>query len=137
MDRRTFLLGVASAAFVPLSAVAGESFVNYSPGVIENALSQGKTVLVDYWASWCSTCRRQGRVMDELRAQNPAYNANIVFIRVDWDQYKQAEVTTSRAIPRRSTLVLLRGNKELGRIVAGTRRRDIKALLDKGLQPSA
>jgi hypothetical protein len=37
-------------------------------------------------------------------------------------------------IPRRSTLVVLKGDQELGRIVAGTRKGDIKALLDRALQ---
>ena len=42
-------------------------------------------------------------------------------------------VTTSRNIPRRSTLIVLRGSEELGRIVAGTRKSDIKTLMDLGL----
>jgi hypothetical protein len=36
-------------------------------------------------------------------------------------------------IPRRSTLVVLRGNQELGRIVAQTGRDEIKALMDTAL----
>jgi thioredoxin 1 len=40
-------------------------------------------------------------------------------------------------IPRRSTLVVLKGNKELGRIVAGTAKDDIKALMDLALQAAS
>jgi thioredoxin 1 len=71
-------------------------------------------------------------VLSQLRASSPRYNNGITFIRVDWDTYKRKSVTTSRRIPRRSTLVLIKGGKEVGRIVAGTSKSRIKALLDKG-----
>ena len=71
--------------------------------------------------------------MDDLRAFNPAYDEAMVFVRVDWDDFGRHAVTTSRKIPRRSTLLVLKGSKELGRIVAGTRVSDIEALMDLGL----
>lgn len=132
MIRRTFL--AAAMAFTALPALAdGE---DYTPGLIQKALAEGKTVFVDYAADWCSTCARQARVIKSLRASDPAYDANLVFVRVDWDDYGKHAVTTSRGIPRRSTLILLKGDKELGRIVAGTSEADIKALMDKGLAAS-
>ncbi|MEM0944270.1 MAG: thioredoxin, partial [Pseudomonadota bacterium] len=51
----------------------------------------------------------------------------------DWDDFKGHSVTTSRGIPRRSTLLVLRGDQELGRIVAGTSQSQIKGLMDRGL----
>jgi hypothetical protein len=42
-------------------------------------------------------------------------------------------VAVRRSIPRRSTLLVLRGNQELGRIVAGTSATDIRQLMDRGL----
>ncbi|MBL1437378.1 MAG: hypothetical protein COB08_014400 [Rhodobacteraceae bacterium] len=55
------------------------------------------------------------------------------FVWGDWDDYSREDVTTSRNIPRRSTLVLLRGDQELGRIVADTRSAQIQAFMDLGL----
>lgn len=136
MYRRLFL-AIASATLVAPPLWAGEGLITFKPGVIQAALDDGKTVFVDYFAPWCSTCRTQDRRVEELRAENPEYNGNLVFIRVDWDTYRDHEVVTSRAIPRRSTLLVLRGNEELGRIVAGTGKSEIKALLDKGLRPQS
>ncbi|MEM1163663.1 MAG: thioredoxin family protein [Pseudomonadota bacterium] len=133
MDRRVFLATSAAAALVPLGASA-EGMIDYTPGLIETALSEGKTVLVDYSATWCSTCRRQARVINALRAADPAYDTAMIFVKVDWDTYRRDAVTVSRKIPRRSTLVLLRGDAELGRIIAKTRQDDIKALMDLGLE---
>lgn len=72
-------------------------------------------------------------MLAELRASSPKYNESIRFILVDWDTYKSHEVTTSLAVPRRSTFVLIKGGKEVGRLVAETRKGAIKALLDKAL----
>ncbi len=41
------------------------------------------------------------------------------------------------SIPRRSTLVVLQGDKELGRIVAQTGKAEIKALVDTALAAAA
>jgi thiol-disulfide isomerase/thioredoxin len=132
MDRRHFILSTAALTMVPAFAQAA-GFADYTPGAIDAALAEGKTVFVDYSATWCSTCARQSRVIESLRAADPAYDANMVFIKVDWDTYKDDMVTVSRNIPRRSTLLVLRGDAELGRIVAGTAESEIKALMDTGL----
>lgn len=132
MKRRTFLGLIASLVFAPTVLFAGNS-VDYTPGLIKSELAAGKTVFVDYAADWCGTCKRQERIISQLRAANPKYDQNLTFIRVDWDKFSGAEVTTSRKVPRRSTLLVLKGDKELGRIVAGTNTQEIQALLDKGI----
>lgn len=116
----------------PLTAQA-ETYVEFKPGVIRAALENGETVVVDYSADWCVTCRVQQRVVNLLRADNAAYDSKLTFVTVDWDMYARHDVTTDRRIPRRSTLIVLRGDEELGRVVAGTSREQIQALLDTGL----
>lgn len=130
MKRRSFLTAASAFALIPAAARA---FADYTPGLIQAALKEGKTVFVDYSATWCSTCKRQERVITALQAENPAYEAAMTFIKVDWDDYGTHPVATSRNIPRRSTLLVLKGDQELGRIVAGTSTSQIKALMDKGL----
>ena len=90
-------------------------------------------MFLDFKADWCSTCAAQERVINALLQENSAYEANVVFVNVDWDQYRGDDLTQRLRIPRRSTLVVLKGNQELGRIVAGTSRDDIKALMDTAL----
>jgi thiol-disulfide isomerase/thioredoxin len=132
MKRRTFLATSTAAVLAPMAALSA-GFVDYKPGMIKAALAEGKTVLVDYSATWCSTCKRQERVINALRDQNAAYDSAMTFVKVDWDTFKKDNVTVSRNIPRRSTLIVLRGDEELGRIVAGTSESQIKKLMDLGL----
>lgn len=135
MNRRMFLAtACATLAFPAMSLASSHNMVPYDDSdPISAALADGKTVVVDYAADWCSTCARQERIINELRASNPDYDANIVFIRVDWDDYKSAPVTKSRKIPRRSTLLVLKGSDELARVVAQTGESQIKDLLDTAL----
>lgn len=132
MHRRSFLAMAALVGVLPGIAFA-QDFVDYTPGLIQRELDAGKTVFVDYSAVWCSTCHVQARVINGLRAKDPAYDASMTFIKVDWDNFGRHAVTTSRRIPRRSTLIVLRGDQELGRIIAGTAESQIKSLMDRGL----
>jgi len=132
MQRRDFIALSASLTLVPFAAHAGEATM-YTPGAAEAAMDAGEIVLLDFWASWCSTCAAQERVLAALKAENPAYEQTIRFFVVDWDQYADGELSRALNIPRRSTLVALKGRQELGRIVAGTARAEIKALLDMAI----
>lgn len=132
MHRRDFLaLTAAVTVAMPVKARAGA--LDYTPGLVDERLAAGETVFVDFKASWCSTCAAQERVLNALKAENPAYERAITFINVDWDSYRDDALTVFLNIPRRSTLVVLKGDEELGRIVAGTGRAEIKALMDTAL----
>ena len=52
---------------------------------------------------------------------------------MDWDIHSRSKLSKELKIPRRSTLVVLSGDEELGRIVAGTSKSKIKELLDTAL----
>jgi len=135
MKRRDFLKTTALAALMPVAAFAAgdENWTHYRPGVVDALLKDGKTVFLDFSAVWCGTCKAQERQISILMGENAAYVENVVFVRVDWDAYRNAAITFDLEIPRQSTLVVLKGEEELGRIVAGTRYGDIKALMDTAL----
>jgi len=135
MNRRTFLSTSIAGLLVPLAGRAGTS--DYSPGLVQKELGAGKTVFLDFKASWCSTCAAQERVIQKLKAGNPDYEARISFVDVDWDQFGKSDLAKGLAIPRRSTLVVLKGDKELGRIVAGTGEAEIKKLMGIALSAAS
>ncbi|MDU8927711.1 thioredoxin family protein [Alisedimentitalea sp. MJ-SS2] len=131
MKRRDFIAAGAALALVPMAAKAAP--LEYKPGLVKKHLAKGETVFLDFKASWCGTCKAQERVINALKGENPAYDKNITFINVDWDEYGRSELAFDLEIPRRSTLVVLKGDAELGRIVADTSRESIKALMDAAL----
>lgn len=132
MNRRTCISVLTGLVLMSGMSFANESIV-YTPGLIKERLSAGETLFVDYSATWCSTCKRQEKILNEIRKNNSFYDEKMTFVKIDWDTYKDHEVTSSRNIPRRSTLLVLRGNEEIGRIIAGTDPKEIEALMAKGL----
>ena len=72
-------------------------------------------------------------MLKKLRESHSKYNKYIKFILIGWDTYKRHEVTTSRKIPRRSTLLLIKDGKEANRLVAQTNEQKIKTLLENAI----
>ncbi|TCL01602.1 thioredoxin [Shimia isoporae] len=133
MDRRTFFATAVAALTLPAFA---QATTNYTPGLVKKHLAAGDTVFLVFGTEWCSTCAAQDRAINALLQSNPEYDAKVKFIHVDYDQYGQSELARELKIPRRSTLVVLKGDEELGRIVAGTSKEQIKALMDTALSAS-
>ncbi|WGI21713.1 thioredoxin family protein [Amylibacter sp. IMCC11727] len=132
MLRRTFLTVLAATVALPVFADEVKT-LDYTPGLIKERLAAGETLLVDYTTDWCTTCAAQKRQIGALIGENPAYGENITFIRVDFDEYRRHAVSTDRKIPRRSTLIVLKGEDELGRIVANPSKTAIQELMDTAL----
>ncbi len=136
--RHVLMLAAALPAFATTATTAGAAgTIAYAPGVAEAAMDEGRIVLLTFKASWCTTCAAQERVLAKLRADNAAYDAAISFIDVDWDEFGDGDLSRSLRIPRRSTLVLMQGRRELGRLVAETGADEIAALLDLGVAAAA
>jgi len=55
----------------------------------------GRPLMVNFWATWCAPCRREIPLLNKIRAQRKAQNAEIVGIAVDFkeDVLKFAEKT--------------------------------------------
>lgn len=133
LDRRAALALMAGlAATAATRPAAALSTTDYTDESLPKLEAWGKPYLLDFYASWCVTCAAQQRVLDSLIKADPRY-ASILIVRVDWDKYGRGELVQRLAIPRRSTLVMMRGSTELGRLVAETREGRIAALLELGV----
>ena len=92
MQRREFIaITTLLAALVPVGLRA--ETLEYTPGLVDDLLADGKTVFLDFKADWCTTCARQERVIGDLRSSNSDNDDAITFVDVDWDTYRQAEIT--------------------------------------------
>lgn len=96
------------------AALAAPQWQDYSPEAFAAARQQGKTVLVDIHAVWCPVCKVQGPILDELRGE--AALAEVAFFKVDFDVEK--EFLREHRIPRQSTVLIFKGNEEVGRSIA-------------------
>ncbi|MDZ4297761.1 MAG: thioredoxin domain-containing protein [Moraxellaceae bacterium] len=89
--------------------------------------AENQVILVDVFADWCSTCKKQQEVLQAYRQANPDKLFHI--LTVDFDTDKQ-QVRALRA-PRQSTLLLYKGDKQYWFSVAETRAEVISAEINK------
>lgn len=133
MNRRDFVALTAAITLVPALGRAHALGEDYTPEALTRAKAGAKPVFLIFGTDWCSTCAAQERAITALKAENPAYASGIAYIYVNWDKWKNTPVATDLKIPRRSTLVVLKGETEVARLVANPAKGDIRALMDKAL----
>lgn len=94
----------------------------------QELLKADKPLLVDFWAPWCSYCRRIGPAYDRI-AQQFEEEVNVVKINID-EEPALAEAEHIEVIP---TLVLFRGGQAIGSIVAPESKAMIEAFIQESL----
>jgi thiol-disulfide isomerase/thioredoxin len=99
-------LALALALLAPLSAQAakaGEWAPDFSapylqkPGALAFADYHGKVVFLDFWASWCTSCRVEMPLLDRLRDEYR--NAGFEVIAVNVDEQPADGIKALRATP--------------------------------------
>jgi thioredoxin 1 len=120
------LLGLAFAFATPLMARPIQPFTT---AALKAAQDAGQSVLVDAYASWCPTCRKQAPTIDAM-ANDPAFD-KLLILRLDYDN--QTAEKRALGITTQSTLIAFHGSKEVGRSVGITDPEQIKALAKSAL----
>ena len=99
--------------------------INYEQ--FRSMAENGQTVLVDFWAPWCSYCRRIAPAYDKIAAQ---YEGEILAAKVHIDE--EPRLAPQEMIEVIPTLVLYRGGVAIGSIVAP----ESKAMIDEFIRES-
>ena len=94
----------------------------------QELLKGDKPLLVDFWAPWCSYCRRIGPAYDRIAQQME--DVEVVKINID-EEPALAQAEHIEVIP---TLVLYRGGEAIGSIVAPESKAMIEAFVQESLE---
>ena len=99
--------------------------MNMNHEQFQKMMEEGTAVLVDFWAPWCSYCRRIAPAYEKIAAQ---YGDGLVVAKVNIDEEPQlAKKEMIEVIP---TLVMYRNGKAVASIVAP----ESKAMIDSFIQ---
>jgi thioredoxin 1 len=79
-------------------------------------------VLVDFFATWCGPCKAVAPVLDEI-SKELAGKLKVVKVDIDGSE----ETTNAFGITSVPTLVIVKGGKEVGRILGAAPKRDLMA----------
>nr|WP_295286631.1 thioredoxin [uncultured Blautia sp.] len=89
----------------------------------EEVLKSEKPILLDFWATWCGPCMRQGPIVEALAEEG--YNVGKIDVDQEMGLAQQFRVMN---IP---TLLIFKGGQEIHRLVGLTSKEDLKKLLDE------
>ena len=113
-----------SASFGPAAATEPVAYTDQAFAAAEKA---GGPILIDTFATWCDICKRQKPIIDKL-LQDPRYK-DVTTFRVNFDTQK--DIMRKFKAQLQSTLIVYRGEKEVGRSVGETQEEWIDDLLSK------
>ena len=81
--------------------------LHFTKDGFDKALSQGKLMMVDFWASWCGPCRMLGPVIEQLDNQYP----DVVVGKVNVDD--EQELAMRYGVMSIPTVIFFKDGKEI------------------------
>lgn len=97
---------------------------NFQKIVIESK----KTVLVDFWATWCAPCRAVGPVIEELSKE---YDGKVEFTKLNVDE--APFVSSNYGIMSIPTIMIFKDGKPAEHVIGFKPKNELKKLLDSVL----
>ncbi|CAM3508764.1 thioredoxin [Stackebrandtia soli] len=94
-------------------------------------LGADRPVLVDFWAEWCSPCRKVAPVLDELATE---LVGQVQIVKVDTDANPQ--ITRDYQVMSVPTLMLFKNGEPIGSLIGAKPKSDIRKLIESAdLEP--
>lgn len=92
---------------------------------INDLLSSGQPVMVDFWAPWCGPCKMMLPIVEELAAE---YESKVVIGKLNVDETD--ETCAKFGIMNIPTMLFFKNGEMVDRQVGATRKADLQAKLD-------
>lgn len=100
----------------------------YSAAALALAQAADKPVALHFHADWCPTCRAQGKSLSTLSTER---DLDITVLTVDYD--KESDLKKRFRVNSQSTVVVLKGEQERGRVIGESSVDGLRQVLKSGL----
>lgn len=124
---RRFLTAFFALAAIGYSTFAAAEFVTFEKSKFETLVKSNATVVLHTHEWWCSTCRAQAKVLEEL--QKDAKFAKVTMLRASASSDR--ETLAPMKVTSRSIILVFASGKEIGRLDWVTDAAQIRALIEQ------
>ena len=112
---------------ISTNLLALEKDTNFTIEDFKKAQNDGKTIVVNSWNKYCSTCAAQTKVFDQ--AMKDFKDVEFLF----YEQDKNKDIAKTLGINYWTTIVVFKGQNEVGREMGLTDKDRIYGLINKGI----
>ncbi len=106
---------------------AFEKGTNFTIEDFKEAQKDGKTIVVNSWNKYCSTCKAQTKIFES--AKNDFKEVTFYF----YEQTENPEIANFLKIDYWTTIAVYKNNKEIARKMGLTNKKKIYDLIKKGI----
>ena len=112
---------------LPNIALGFEKTTNFNLKKLFELQNSGKTIVINSWNEYCSTCAAQTKVFDQ--AMKEFKDIEFLF----YEQTKNKDIAKTLGINYWTTIVVFKGKKEIARDIGLTGKEQIYNLINKGI----
>jgi thioredoxin 1 len=123
-------LCLAAALFCSATLAQALDIKPYSAATLAEAQKADRPVALHFHADWCPTCKAQATLLQTLKAE-PGLELTLLVANYD----DEKDLKRRFNVRGQSTLVVLRGDKEVTRSVGDTSVAGLRSALKAGLKP--
>ncbi len=112
---------------IPNISIGLEKNTNFDLKKLFEIQKSGKTIVINSWNKYCSTCAAQTKVFDQ--AMKDFKDVEFLF----YEQDKNKDIAKTLGINYWTTIVVFKGQNEVGREMGLTDKDQIYELINKGI----
>ncbi len=112
---------------IPKISMGSEKTTNFDLKKLFEIQKSGKTIVINSWNKYCSTCAAQTKVFDQ--AMKDFKDVEFLF----YEQDKNKDIAKTLGINYWTTIVVFKGQNEVGREMGLTDKDQIYNLIKKGI----
>ena len=112
---------------ITTNLLACEKGTNFTIVDFKEAKKDGKTIVVNSWNKYCSTCKAQTKIFES--AKNDFKEVTFYF----YEQTENPEIANFLKIDYWTTIAVYKNNKEIAREMGLTNKKKIYDLIKKGI----
>ena len=110
------------------NSLAIEKSTTFTDKIFKKAQSEGKIIVINSWNKFCSTCKKQIKILDQAETK---FN-EVIFL--SYEQTKNKEIADKLNIDYWTTIVIYKGEDEIYRSMGVTEKNQLYLAIDEILK---